>query len=529
MAKGSKERRIIERNSMTDLIFFNANVITLNPATEKARLVSVKNGRIQAVSSNDAVRDLKQKRTRLVDCGGKTLLPGFCDAHFHLWASASCLMTLDVSPQANVSSITDILTKIHECSKTLAPGSWIMASGYNEFYLAEKQHPTCQELDEAAPDHPIKLTHRSHHAHVLNSLALKQVGISRYTPEPPGGLIDRYIDTGEPNGVLFEMSGFLSERVPRISDKEFSRGVRLLNQKLLSLGITSIHEASFMNGLQEWESLCSIKTKKDFLPRITMALGVKGFEKKNKYASSIDREQLKISSVKIILDETTGRLFPSQKELDRLVLNIHQAGLQASIHAIEQSAVESACNAIEYALKKMPNPDHRHRIEHCSVCSPSLAKRLASLKIIVVTQPSFIHYNGDRYLKTIAKEDIAHLYPIGTLQKSGVIVAGSSDSPIVEPNPITGIYSTISRMAKTGKTVSAKESIDLLSALKMFTNNAAKACFDEDMKGSITPGKLADMVLLSKDPTKLSSEEVKDIKVVMTMIDGKIVWESSEH
>ncbi len=399
------------------------------------------------------------------------------------------------------------------------------ASGYNEFYLAEKRHPTCQELDTVAPDHPVKLTHRSHHAHVLNSLALKQVGISRYTSEPPGGLIDRYIDTGEPNGILFEMSDFLSKRIPRISDNELSRGIRLLNKKLLSLGITSIHEASFINELKEWESLCSIKAKKDFLPRITMALGVNAFENKNIYESPIDRDQLKISSVKIILDQTTGRLFPPQKELDRLVLGIHQKGLQASIHAIEQSAVESACNAIEYALKKIPNPNHRHRIEHCSVCSPSLAKRLAALGIVVVTQPSFIHYNGDRYLKTIAKEDIARLYPINTLQKSGVMVAASSDSPIVDPNPIIGIYSAISRMTSTGKPVYEKESIDIFAALEMFTTNAAKACFNEDTKGSITPGKLADMVLLSQDPTKLSPEKIKDIKVVMTIIDGKISWE----
>jgi predicted amidohydrolase YtcJ len=424
-----------------------------------------------------------------------------------------------------VSSINDILEKIHEHSKTLAPGSWIKASGYNEFYLYEKRHPTCRELDTVASDHPVKLTHRSHHAHVLNSLALKQVGISRYTPEPPGGLIDRYIDTGEPNGILFEMSDFLSKRIPRISDNELSRGIRLLNKKLLSLGITSIHEASFINELKEWESLCSIKAKKDFLPRITMALGVNAFENKNIYESPVDRDQLKISSVKIILDQTTGRLFPPQKELDRLVLGIHQKGLQASIHAIEQSAVESACNAIEYALKKIPNPNHRHRIEHCSVCSPSLAKRLAALGIVVVTQPSFIHYNGDRYLKTIAKEDIARLYPINTLQKSGVLVAASSDSPIVDPNPIIGIYSAISRMTSTGKPVYEKESIDIFAALEMFTTNAAKACFNEDTKGSITPGKLADMVLLSQDPTKLSPEKIKDIKVVMTIIDGKISWE----
>ncbi len=509
---------------MTDLIFFNANVITLDPSLEKAGLVAVKNGRIQAVSSNDFLRDFKQKGTRLVDCGGKTLLPGFCDAHFHLWASASHMMTLDLSPQSNVFSISDILEKIHAYSKALAPGSWIRASGYNEFYLAEKRHPNSRDLDQAAPDHPVKLTHRSCHAHVLNSLALKQVGISRYTPEPPGGLIDRYTDTGEPNGILFEMNDFLSSRTPRINDNEMNQSIRGLNKILLSLGITSIHEASFNNEVTQWESLCSLKENKDFLPRTTMALGVSGFESNHNYDCPIERDRLKISSVKIILDETTGRLFPGQQELDKLVLSIHRAGMQASIHAIEKRAVESACTAIEHALDKLPNPNHRHRIEHCSACTPSLAKRLAALKIIVVTQPSFIHYNGERYLNTVAAEDIVQLYPIGTLQKSGVVVAGSSDSPIVEPNPITGIYSAISRIAETGNVVAASERIDILSALNMFTVNVAKAFFDEGLKGSITPGKLADLVLLNGDPTMLSVEEIKDLEVELTVLGGKIVW-----
>lgn len=285
---------------MTDLIFYNANVITLNPVIAKAGMVAVKNGRIQAVSSNDALRDFKKKRTQLVDCGGKTMLPGFCDAHFHFWASASHLMALDLSPQANVSSITDIQARIHEHSRSLATGSWIRASGYNEFYLSEKRHPTSRDLDKAAPDHPVKLTHRSCHAHVLNSLALKKVGISRFTSEPSGGLIDRYTDTGEPSGILFEMNNFLATRVPQISDNEFKRSIRILNEKLLSLGVTTIHEASFNNELKQWEQLCSIKTRNKFLPRIIMALGVNGFINKDEYPCSIEREQLRICSVKII-------------------------------------------------------------------------------------------------------------------------------------------------------------------------------------------------------------------------------------
>jgi predicted amidohydrolase YtcJ len=269
-----------------------------------------------------------------------------------------------------------------------------------------------------------------------------------------------------------------------------------------------------------------MKAAKDFLPRVTMAIGVREFGEENRYVSAIARDHLKVSTVKIILDETTGRLYPSQKELDNLVLMIHQAGMQVSIHAVENTAVESACHAIEQALMTCPNPDHRHRIEHCSVCSPTLAKRLAELKIMVVTQPSFIYYNGDRYLDTISKKDISNLYPTGTLQRSGVIVAGSSDSPIVDPNPITGLYAAVTRRSQKGAVLSEKECIDPLSAIGLFTCNTAKLFFDESVKGSITPGKMADMVLLDRDPVRISPGEIRDVEVVMTIIDGKVVWKS---
>ncbi|MBC8463369.1 MAG: amidohydrolase family protein, partial [Deltaproteobacteria bacterium] len=239
------------------------------------------------------------------------------------------------------------------------------------------------------------------------------------------------------------------------------------------------------------------------------------------------KDQLCPGAVKIILDETTGQLHPPQSELNTLVLEIHRAGLQAAIHAIEEPAVESACNAIEFALQKVPKPDHRHRIEHCSICSPSLAKRIASSGIMVVTQPPFIYYNGDRYLETVSNHQQQHLYPIGTLLKKGVTVAASSDSPIVAPDPLIGIYAAVSRRSKAGKKVLLKERINPLDALQMYTTNAAKATFDETKKGSITPGKLADLVVLNGDPIKLPADEIKDLEVEMTILDGKIVWDKN--
>ena len=510
---------------MTDLILFNANIITLDPGFEKARSVAVRDCKIEAVAGDDALKELRQRDTQLIDCGGKTLLPGFCDTHFHLHSSAANRVTLDLSSQADLLSISDIQAKIRECSEKLAPGTWIRASGYNESSLIEGRHPTRWDLDKAAPKHPVKLAHQSRHAHVLNSLALDHVGISKYTPDPSGGLIDRSLNAGEPNGVLFEMNDFLSKRIPPLDERELNRGIMLINQELLSMGITSIHDASSHNDIKQWKALSVLKEKNKFTPRATVMLGLQGFKNLGKcdFSGPTSKDQLRLSAVKLIIDATTGQLHPSQSELNELVLDIHRAGLQVAIHAVEELAVESACSAIEYALEKLPKSDHRHRIEHCSICSLSLAKRIAALGIMVVTQPSFIYYNGDRYLKTVANHEIQNLYPSNTLLKAGVSVAGSSDSPIVPPNPLMGIYAAVSRKTKSGKTISAKERILPLIALGLYTNNAAKATFDESRKGSITPGKFADMVLLNGDPTRLPADEIKDLVVEMTFLDGKIV------
>ncbi|MBW1673276.1 MAG: amidohydrolase family protein, partial [Deltaproteobacteria bacterium] len=233
------------------------------------------------------------------------------------------------------------------------------------------------------------------------------------------------------------------------------------------------------------------------------------------------------SGVKIILDQTTGLLNPTQKDLNELVFNIHKSGLQAVIHAIEEPSIEAAIYAIAHALKKHPRSDHRHRIDHCSVCPPALSKRMASLGIMVVTQPSFIYYNGDRYLQTVPNYQLKSLYPIGSLMRSGVHVAGSSDCPIAPPNPLIGIYAAVNRRTKTGNKVLSEESITPLVSLKLYTTYAARATLQERNLGSITPGKMADLIVLNGDPTTLPPDDLKNIQVEMTVINGRILWDKS--
>jgi predicted amidohydrolase YtcJ len=511
---------------MPDLILYNANVITMDPACPKAELVAVKTGRITAVTDNKTIHELRKKETEAIDCKGKTIVPGFIDAHCHLAAYAEGFMSLNLSSPEGVGSIADIRSKARSLCKDRQPGTWIRGKGYNEFYLAEKRHPNRHDLDAATSLNPIKLTHHSGHAHVLNSLALQLVGITVETGDPPDGLIDRDLETGEPTGILYGMGNYLAKKIPALDDYEMRQGVKLVNEELLSCGLTLIQDATSHNDIRYWNMFRQWKSEGIFRPGVVMMLGMKGFDeyKQQLYQPFSDESGLRISGVKIIVHEITGSLEPSQERLNEMVFEIHKAGLQAVLHAVEEKTIEAACDAIEYALKQLPLHDHRHRIEHCSVCPPDLAKRIGDLGIMVVTQPAFLYYGGDRYLETVPPEQLENLYPIKRLMKHHVRVAAGSDFPIVKPNPLIGIYTAVTRMSESGKPVLPEEGIERFEALRMYTETAAEAGFQEQNRGSIAVGKKADLVVLNDDPTKVSAAEIKSIKVEMTIINGEIAW-----
>ena len=223
--------------------------------------------------------------------------------------------------------------------------------------------------------------------------------------------------------------------------------------------------------------------------------------------------------MKIIADEVTGSLHPSAEELNDTIAAIHEAGLQAAVHAIEEPVIEAAANAIESALKRTPRRDHRHRIEHCSICRPALLRRLARLGIAIVTQPSFIYYNSGRYLQTVPGDQIDFLYPIRSMLEHGLLL-GRSDFPIVDPNPFIGIHAAVTRQTGEGA-VFPQQRIGVLDAIRMHTVGAAAAGFQEGIKGSLSPGKLADIVILSENPFKVVPDHLKNIQVAMTIIGGR--------
>lgn len=511
-------------NSTADLILCNANVLTLEPTRPHAQLVAIGNDRILSVSTDRAIKELQGTRTEVIDCRGRTIIPGFNDAHCHVIALAESLLTPNMD-QTAIHSISEIEAEIRNLAHNLPSRSWIRVRGYNEFYLAEKRHPTRWDLDKATTNHPIILTHRTGHAHVLNSPALALAGISGETSEPPGGMIERDLETGEPNGLLYGMSGYLANVVPPLNDTELEQGMKLANKKLVSSGITSVQDTSPRNDFKRWQMFQRWKNLGCFKPRVNMMLGMEAlghYQEPGLPQLRQGNNHLRSGTVKIILNETRGELNLLQAELNQKVFDIHRAGLQVAIHAVEETTIKAVCSALEYVLRRAPRMDHRHRVEHCSVCTPALAERLALSEAVVVTQPAFIYYSGERYLNTVPTEQLRHLYPVATMINAGVKVVASSDCPVVPPDPLSGICAAITRTTETGQSILPDESVSTLQALWMYTVGGAYVSFEEAVKGSIAPGKLADLVVLNGNPVEVSPEDIKNLEIGMTIIGGEI-------
>ena len=510
-----------------DIILKNASVITMDTGQPSAELVAISGDKILMVGGNDALDSVAGAKTKIIDCQGRAVVPGFNDAHLHLFSLIRKLLSIDLGPSA-VRSINDIKEAIRRRAEKTPPGTWLSGTDYNEFYLAEKRCPTRWDIDEVAPDHPVVLSHRSLHACVLNSLALSLAGINRETPEPPGARIERDLDTGEPNGILIEMLGYIrSEVMPPFSDTELDEGVALADRHFLASGITSFQEATYRNDRDRWQIVRKFIDADKLRSRVSMMAGPetrRQFQEDGLVTGSGDN-RLRLGAVKIMLGESSGQGELTQEELNRLALDCHRSGFQLAFHAITESAIESAIDALEFVDSRSHVTGRRHRIEHCSECPPHLLERLAKLGAVIVTHPLFIYYNGERYLATVAPGQLPWLYRIKSPLESGLVVAAASDAPVVPVNPLVGIYGAVTRKAESGQVLLPEEAVSPQQALALYTVNAAYASFEEDIKGSISPGKLADIVVLSDDPTKVPPERIKDIKVEMTIIGGKVVWE----
>ena len=504
------------------LVLYNANVMTLDPSAPRATGVVCGGGVITSTSDVDVLRALRSGNYEEIDCGGRTVLPGFIDAHVHFLAYASSLTAVDCSSQA-VDSIGEIAAALQERALQTREGGWVRGTGYDEFRLREKRHPTRWDLDPFLSNHPVKLGHRSGHGTVLNSRALNLAGISIGTPEPIAGFIDRDINTGEPTGLFIDLDDWLDERLgPQPRGEEMEPAARQAAEVFLSKGITSFHDASPCNSLKRWSFFQSLVSGTKPFPRATL---MPGFAHLREFVGAglgfgAGDDRLRVGHCKIVLSQAGGTLQPSPRELREAAREAAAVGFPVAIHAVEEAEVEAAVEAIE----SVDAPGLTHRVEHASICPRSLIARLKAKNVTVVTQPAFVYHSGDRYLAELPERDVANLYPLRAWLDSGLNVAASSDAPVTPPDPLLGIQAAVLRRARTGQSVSREHAVSIAEAMTLHGGAASQYGGLGGRVGVVRRGALADFAVLDRDPMSVPAEEIGGIGVWASVVGGGVAF-----
>jgi predicted amidohydrolase YtcJ len=519
-----------------DLVLHNAQVLAGGQDRQAKTLIAVRDGLILWTGTEDDLQTFAGPSTKVIDCAGYAVGPGFIDAHLHLFAYAANLLAVDCSPRA-VKSVHDVLDAIAQRAGTTPPGRWVRGWGIEAFHLNERRLPTRSELDAAAPRNPVKLLHRSGHACVVNSAALQALEISEQTPEPPGALMERNLATGELTGYLLEMEQFLADRPEvRASREETMRGLAAAERRLLAYGITSLHDPTPSGALSRWDLLSGLTDQGGFSLRVYSMFAPADLEEmaSRGLAFLSGSDHLRAGSIKIMLNETGSEVLPPQEDLNAMVIDASRRGYQVAFHAVEEAGVAAAVTAAERASAVLDQEglegrvrQLRHRIEHAGLCPYPLRRRIAAQGLWVVTQPVFVREHGDRYLAEVPAEKAEGLYPIASLTRDGVQTAFGSDCPVAPPDPLAGLAAAVTRRSLTGAIVGRREAVSAIEALWMYTRAAAFTSFEEQRKGRIAPGQMADLVVLSRNPWTAPPEEIVGIRVLKTFVGGRMVWQEA--
>ena len=535
-----------------DVIFTNANVYTANDQQPNAEAVAVKGDRIVFVGSNAEVKKFQGAKTRVVDLHGATVLPGMTDAHHHLEGVGFREITLNLE---GITNLQDFLAKVKARVDQAKPGEWVTGRGWIETFWTPPVFPTRWDLDKVSPNNPLILERADGHGSVANSAALKIAGIDKNTASPFGGEVSKDKQTGEPNGMLLDAAqGLVRRHVPPTSPADAERAVVLGVQRDIGLGWTQVQDpgGSYADvGL--YRKLYSEGKIKLRIYKVLSAPGKEAQRLLNEgpiigaYGNRLTVRALKFyadgslgsRSAALLAPysdapETSGFLTIKEENLLPMLEEALRKGIQCETHAIGDRGnrfildeYEKALNAVPANQRKIANP--RWRVEHSQIVNPADIPRFAKLGIIPSMQPS--HAIGDLHFAP-ARLGIKRLegaYAWNSFIKSGVIVPGGSDAPVERGEPMIEFYAAVARKDLKGFSGDGwhpEEAVSRDQALKMFTIWPAYAAFEENVRGSIEVGKLADFTVLSADIMKIPEMDILKTHCVMTVIGGEIVFES---
>lgn len=535
--------------STENLVFVNGNVLTLDERRPRAEAVAVSDGAIAAVGDAAAVRTFIAPGTEVIDLHGKTLLPGFNDSHLHLYVLGQYLTWVILT---GTGSLPEMLGRVREKAARTPPGQVILGRGWDQTLFRENRFPDRRDLDAAAPDHPVALTRICGHAVVVNSRALALAGITRDTPDPEGGRIDRDPVTGEPTGLLWEKAKLLfTDKAPRPSAAECKAMVRTAMHRAVACGLTSVTTDDIRPNLMTSIADCrniyrEIWAEDGPVVRVNLLVYQDAVDEllALNWKTGYGDERVRIGAMKLVQDGSLGarsgvlrepyandpdsRGLPvhSNAQLAELILKGHNAGLQVAIHVIGDAAIDACLDAFGRAQTVNSRPDARHRLIHYCIVDEDILRRTRELGVGVDIQPRFISLNGKRVREFLGPERTAMTYPWKTVLDWGIPAAGGSDSPVDRLEPLQGIHNAVNRQVDSvpGLVFQPKEKLSVLEALHLYTIGSAYSTFEEGIKGTITPGKLADFVVLSDDPCRVPPETIRDLRVEMTVVGGRIVY-----
>jgi hypothetical protein len=521
-----------------DLVLVNGKVITVDPADSIVQAVAVKDGLIQAAGTDDDVTMLIGEKTEIVDLGGKAVTPGLIDAHNHFQVMG--LMHGYYVPflPPEVTTLDDLRARLAEAAMATPPGEWI--KGYF-IVVTDGDLPTRHDLDPASPNHPVWIMQQGGHYGSANSLALQIAGITASTPDPPGGVIGR--DTsGEPNGVFYNHRAMdlLRRHVPRYSQAMVRENIGSTQPLFASCGVTSFQDNN-VRGTDTVGTYLDAGRRGEMGLRGAVYYTLEWPGDLERALNEIERyedEHMRFAGYKFLLDGQMTMAYCHEphnghrwdvptwepQSFKDAVRALHDTGLQICVHCVGDAAVDLTLDAFEEAMNANPRSDPRHRIEHCIFCTPEATQRMKDLGVVVSTQPQFLRLGGDGYADLMGEERSRRGIVTREWLEAGVPVALGSDCPSTPwYTPQVTLFGAVTRITYSNQRHEPDQAMTVEEALRAHTMGSAYAAHEEDVKGSIEPGKMADLAVWSEDPYTTPLGRLWKIPVEMTLVGGEIV------
>jgi predicted amidohydrolase YtcJ len=525
-----------------DLILYNGNIWTVDARQPRAQAVAISSGRFLARGSNEEVLALAGGRAKKMDLGGSTVLPGFIDAHTHpAEAGLDHLRMVD----CDLRSIADILAALRKRASQTPPGEWVLAFKYDDTKTSDDRPLSLADLDSAVPDHPVFVEHRGGHTAWVNSVAMKMVKVDDNTPDPPGGRYDHDAVTGRLTGHIREnaKTGFQQLIPSKFTSADRREGVKLISKMMTRAGVTSVGDAfgtpDDLRAYQEAREAGELSFRVycligyQFIDQM-LAAGIR---------TGLGDEWVRVGAMKMLCDgsisERTARLsepyvgrpddfgilVAGEEQLYPVARKAHEAGWQLGTHANGDVAIDTTLRVYERLQREMPRPDPRFRLEHCTVVNDSLIQRIKVLGAIPTPFSTYAYYHGEK-MKEYGPERLNHMFALRSFIDAGVRPTQASDYPPGPFEPMMALESEVTRTDSKGNVWGPKQRISVEEAIRVGTLNGSYASFEENLKGSIEPGKLADLVVLGRDPFKVDPSELINIPIRRTMVGGKWVFEA---